>query len=75
MYMKNRKVVVAPRSPYNEVDFSELMPEISTQRRPEVCEYPDSNKYLMMTGDKRGIVAGGRMHRAETDLDYWDGEP
>jgi uncharacterized cupin superfamily protein len=48
---------------------------ISTQKRPEVCEYPDSNKYLMMTGDNRGIVAGGRMHRAETDLDYWDGEP
>lgn len=48
---------------------------ISTQKRPEVCEYPDSNKYLLMTGDKRGIVAGGRMHRADTDLDYWDGEP
>ena len=47
---------------------------ISTQKRPEVCEYPDSNKYKVMTGDKRGIVAGGRMHRAETDLDYWDGE-
>lgn len=48
---------------------------ISTQKRPEVCEYPDSNKYLVMTGDPRGIVAGGRMHRADTDLDYWDGEP
>jgi len=48
---------------------------ISTQKRPEVCEYPDSSKYLLMTGDQRGIVAGGRMHRAETDLDYWDGEP
>jgi uncharacterized cupin superfamily protein len=48
---------------------------ISTQKRPEVCEYPDSNKYLLMTGDQRGIVAGGRMHRADTDLDYWDGEP
>lgn len=40
-----------------------------------MCEYPDSGKYLVMTGDKRGIVAGGRMHRPDTDLDYWDGEP
>ena len=48
---------------------------ISTQKRPEVCEYPDSHKYLLMTGDRRGITAGRRMHRADTDLDYWDGEP
>jgi len=47
---------------------------ISTQKRPEVCEYPDSGKYLLITGDQRGLVAGGRMHRADTDLDYWDGE-
>jgi uncharacterized cupin superfamily protein len=48
---------------------------ISTQKRPEVCEYPDSGKYGVYTGDKRGLVAGRRMHRAEADLDYWDGEP
>jgi uncharacterized cupin superfamily protein len=48
---------------------------ISTQQRPEICEYPDSGKYLAMTGDARGILAGGRMHRADADLDYWDGEP
>jgi uncharacterized cupin superfamily protein len=48
---------------------------ISTQKRPEACEYPDSGKYLVMTGDPRGLLAGGRMHRAAGDLDYWDGEP
>ena len=48
---------------------------ISTQKRPEVCEYPDSGKYGLYTGDPGGIVAGRRMHRADTDLDYWDGEP
>lgn len=48
---------------------------ISTQNKPEVCEYPDSNKYLLATGDGRGLTAGRRMHRADTDLDYWDGEP
>lgn len=48
---------------------------ISTQKRPEVCEYPDSGKYALYTGDKRGLVAGGRLHRADSDLDYWDAEP
>jgi uncharacterized cupin superfamily protein len=47
---------------------------ISTQRRPEVCEYPDSNKYQLMTGVGAGITQGRRMHRADSDLDYWDGE-
>jgi uncharacterized cupin superfamily protein len=48
---------------------------ISTQERPEVCEYPDSRKYGVYTGDERGIVGGRRLHRAQADLDYWDGEP
>ena len=48
---------------------------ISTQKRPEVAEYPDSGKYGVFTGDKRGLVAGRRMHRADSNLDYWDGEP
>jgi uncharacterized cupin superfamily protein len=48
---------------------------ISTQKRPEVCEYPDSGKYGVFTGDERGLLAGRRIHRADADLDYWDGEP
>lgn len=48
---------------------------ISTQKRLEICEYPDSNKYLASTSDPRGLVASRKMHRAGTDLDYWDGEP
>ncbi len=39
---------------------------ISTQERPEVCEYPDSGK-LSVTG--RGV------YRAEDGVDYWHGEP
>jgi uncharacterized cupin superfamily protein len=48
---------------------------ISTQEVPEVCEYPDSGKYLAWA-DRRGpLLDRGRMHRPDTDLDYWDGEP
>lgn len=50
---------------------------ISTRESPEVVEYPDSGKYLAMAA---GMRDGARqpfrgMHRAEDDLDYWDGEP
>jgi uncharacterized cupin superfamily protein len=48
---------------------------ISTQRSPEVCEYPDSGKYGAFARDERGLLAGRRIHRADADLDYWDGEP
>jgi uncharacterized cupin superfamily protein len=42
---------------------------ISTQERPEVCEYPDSGKI--------GAFGPGlrQMHRAADTRDYWDGEP
>ena len=48
---------------------------ISTQERPEICEYPDSGKYLAMASRPGEKPAFARMHRAESDLDYWDGEP
>lgn len=47
---------------------------ISTQEFPEICEYPDSGKYLAYTRTRGPLLQGGRMHRADTDLDYWDGE-
>jgi len=48
---------------------------ISTQEMPEVCEYPDSGKYMAFSRTNGPLLAGGRMHRADSDLDYWDGEP
>lgn len=48
---------------------------ISTQETPEVCEYPDSGKYAAYTDVEGPLLKGGRMHRADSDLDYWDGEP
>src|SRR5919198_2438929 len=46
---------------------------ISTQEKPEICEYPDSSKYLAYARPAGPLVAGGRMHRVDSDLDYWDG--
>ena len=42
---------------------------ISTQEKPEICEYPDSGKV--------GAFAPGvrLLQRREAGLDYWDGEP
>lgn len=48
---------------------------IGTQESPEVCEYPDSGKYVSFARAKGPLLDGGRMHRADSDLDYWDGEP
>jgi uncharacterized cupin superfamily protein len=47
---------------------------ISTQNRPEVVEYPDSNKHLVMAGPV-GLPQFSRMSDRDQDLDYWHGEP
>jgi uncharacterized cupin superfamily protein len=51
---------------------------ISTRNDPDICEYPDSGKFMVASG----IPAGGGMMGAEFVLrgrdkpllDYWDGE-
>ena len=43
---------------------------ISTQERPEICEYPDSGKYM---ASQRGVFSATQ--RTALNLDYWDGEP
>lgn len=47
---------------------------ISTRESPEICEYPDSGKYLATapSADTRGFDA---IQRSGASLDYWDGEP
>ena len=47
---------------------------LSTRETPEVCEYPDSGKYLAYSSADGPLLQRGRMHRADSDLDYWDGE-
>jgi len=47
---------------------------ISTRETPEICEYPDSGKYLAegsLDGERRFEVIA----RQQPSLDYWDGEP
>ena len=47
---------------------------ISTQEMPEICEYPDSGKYMAYTSQHGPLLARGKLHRADSALDYWDGE-
>jgi uncharacterized cupin superfamily protein len=47
---------------------------ISTMETPEICEYPDSGKYLAEGSLKSGTPFDVIDRRAQS-LDYWDGEP
>jgi uncharacterized cupin superfamily protein len=47
---------------------------ISTRETPEVCEYPDSGKYLASVR-KDGGNAFSAIQRQGASLDYWEGEP
>ncbi len=51
---------------------------ISTMQTPEIAEYPDSGKFAVISGTARGGEKGARrtwyVGRAETSLDYWEGE-
>ena len=45
---------------------------VSTMEYPEVCEYPDSGKYLVRTGFGHDDFVA--IARSGGNLDYWDGE-
>ncbi len=47
---------------------------VSTMEAPEICEYPDSGKYLA-EGSLQSSTPFGVIDRHERSLDYWDGEP
>lgn len=47
---------------------------ISTRETPEICEYPDSEKYQAMVSDADG-GSFGAIQRTHESVDYWDGEP
>jgi uncharacterized cupin superfamily protein len=47
---------------------------VSTRESPEICEYPDSDKYLAMASSD-GARSFRAVQRPGTSLDYWDGEP
>lgn len=45
---------------------------VSTMEYPDICEYPDSGKFLATTGMAPGDFR--TIGRAADGLDYWDGE-
>src|SRR5450432_239605 len=50
---------------------------VSTMEYPEICDYPDSGKFLVAEQQRGadGNVRGFRhIGRADTAVDYWDGE-
>jgi uncharacterized cupin superfamily protein len=50
---------------------------VSTVLHPEICDYPDSRKFLIAEGrhDEHGNVSGFRyIGREDSALAYWDGE-
>ena len=47
---------------------------ISTRDMPEICEYPDSDKFLAMTSLPDGKFFDA-IQRKKNSVDYWDGEP
>lgn len=49
---------------------------ISTRETPEICEYPDSGKYLAEAmGDEGQGRVFDEIQRTGSRVDYWDGEP
>jgi uncharacterized cupin superfamily protein len=67
-----------PEYPHQIINTSEAPLKylsISTQQYPEVCEYPDSGKYLAFSRPFGPLLDRGRVHRPDAALDYWDGEP
>lgn len=48
---------------------------LSTREYPEICEYPDSGKHYAFTRTEPGKPRFAAVHRADSKLDYWDGEP
>jgi uncharacterized cupin superfamily protein len=47
---------------------------ISTRESPEICEYPDSGKYLA-DASANGARVFSAIQRQHESVDYWDGEP
>ena len=48
---------------------------ISSKSETEVCEYPDSGKFLVSSKRSKGVDGRFRfIGRAEQSCDYWEGE-
>ncbi|MCV3765357.1 cupin domain-containing protein [Rhizobium sp. TRM95796] len=48
---------------------------ISSMADLEICEYPDSGKFLARAKGADGKAGFRRIRVSDGDIDYWDGEP
>jgi uncharacterized cupin superfamily protein len=63
-----------PHQIINSSDAPLKFLSISTMEVPEICEYPDSGKYLA-EGSLNSAKPFEVIDRRPQSLDYWDGEP
>jgi len=63
-----------PHQMINNSDAPLKYLSISTRETPEICEYPDSDKFGATARLADGSFFDARGRRGE-NLDYWDGEP
>ncbi len=63
-----------PHQIINTSDAALKYLSVSTRESPEICEYPDSDKYLAMASTD-GVSSFSAIQRPGTSVDYWDGEP
>jgi len=66
-----------PEYPHQIINTSDAALQylsISTRESPEVCEYPDSGKFLAIAKSGTAPLIDV-IQRVDNTLDYWDGEP
>jgi len=70
-------IPAGPEYPHHILNTSEQPLKylsVSTREQPEICEYPDSGKYLA-EGSLQSSTPFDVIDRRRANLDYWDGEP
>jgi uncharacterized cupin superfamily protein len=70
-------IPAGPEYPHQIINTSVLPLKylsISTQEQPEICEYPDSGKFLAKSGPAGAADFAVIQNKGES-LDYWQGEP
>ena len=70
-------IPAGPDYPHQIINTSEAPLKylsVSTKETPEICEYPDSGKYLA-EGSLQSDTPFEVIERRGSGLDYWDGEP
>ena len=70
-------VPAGPEYPHQLINTSDAPLKylsVSTQESPEICEYPDSGKFLAEAKDGTTAIFDV-IHAKGESVDYWEGEP